>query len=93
MKNPSRKLSDSPKVLETPDVPRPNNNLTPAPPVEIPWTLEQFFNGEVDLDVELSSRFQNMPVMSVIKTRSMGNKSGREVTTPVYTGQQRRCHY
>lgn len=46
-----------------------------------PWTLQQFFNGEIDLDVELAKRFPNMPMMSRIKFRTLGVKSGRKVAT------------
>lgn len=46
-----------------------------------PWVLQQFFNGEVDLDVELAQRFQSMPVMATINFRSTGTKSKRGVAT------------
>lgn len=46
-----------------------------------PWVLQQFFNGEIDLDVELSQRFQNMPVMATVNFRTMGVKSKRGVAT------------
>jgi hypothetical protein len=52
-----------------------------APPAEPPWTLQQFFNGEIDLEVELATRFSSMPVMSVIKFRTLGTRTGRGVTT------------
>jgi len=48
---------------------------------EPPWTLQQFFNGEIDLDVELARRFPNMPMMARIKFRTLGVKSGRRVAT------------
>lgn len=48
---------------------------------EPPWTLQQFFNGEIDLDVELARRFPNMPMMARIKFRTLGLKSGRRVAT------------
>jgi len=44
-----------------------------------PWTLQQFFNGEIDLDVELGRRFPAMPMMSIVKTRSLGTNTGRKV--------------
>lgn len=44
-----------------------------------PWSLQQFFNGEIDLDVELARRFPTMPMMSIIKTRSLGTNTGRKV--------------
>lgn len=46
-----------------------------------PWTLQQFFNGEIDLDVELVKRFPMMPVMSRIKFRTLGTQTGRGVAT------------
>jgi hypothetical protein len=44
-----------------------------------PWALEQFFNGEIDLDVELASRFSSTPLMSTIKVRSLGSSQDRTV--------------
>lgn len=44
-----------------------------------PWTLQQFFDGEIDLDVELARRFPSMPMMSILKTRTLGTNSGRKV--------------
>ena len=52
-----------------------------AAPSEPPWTLQQFFNGEIDLDAELTARSKNMPVMSTFKRRSLGKRSGRSVVT------------
>lgn len=52
--------------------------VTPENP---PWTLQQFFNGEIDLDVELAKRFPNMPVMAAIYFRSLGTRTGRGVAT------------
>lgn len=46
-----------------------------------PWILQQFFNGEVDLDAELTQRFMHMPVMASVSFRSMGTKSQRGVAT------------
>lgn len=48
---------------------------------QIPWTLQQFFDGEIDLDVELSKRFPNIPLMNTAKFRTLGSKSGRRVAT------------
>lgn len=48
-------------------------------PEQTPWTLQQFFDGEIDLDVELSRRFPNMPLLSTIKFRTLGSQSGRKV--------------
>jgi hypothetical protein len=46
-----------------------------------PWVLEQFFNGEIDLDSELAQRFPNMPVMSTVSFRDMGDQTKRGVAT------------
>jgi|GEM_PF-911254 len=46
-----------------------------------PWTLQQFFNGEIDLDVELSKRFPTMPMMALISFRTLGTTTGRRVAT------------
>lgn len=50
---------------------------------DTPWTLQQFFNGEIDLVEELSTRFQSVPVLSVIYFRSLGTRTGRSVATLV----------
>jgi hypothetical protein len=49
--------------------------------IPAPWTLQQFFNGEIDLDVELTHRFPSMPMMSIIKFRTLGERHGRNVAT------------
>jgi hypothetical protein len=36
-----------------------------------PWILQQHFNGEIDLDRELNSRFKTMPVLSIVKLRRL----------------------
>jgi hypothetical protein len=46
------------------------------PPASAPSTLQQFFNGEIDLDDELSKRFPAMPVMSTAHFRMMHAKHG-----------------
>lgn len=74
------------RALKTPDTtqdvePSGGTPELPASPSAPPWTLQQYFNGEIDLDVELSGRSQNMPVMSTIKFRNMGTQSGRGVAT------------
>lgn len=50
-------------------------------PVATPWTLQQFFDGEIDLEVELSKRFSMMPMMSSVKFRTLGSQAGRRVAT------------
>jgi hypothetical protein len=52
-----------------------------APLGNVPWTLEQFFKGKIDLDKELVMRFPNMPLMSVISFRSLGSNTHRGVAT------------
>jgi hypothetical protein len=46
-----------------------------------PWALQQFFNGEIDLERELAARFPNVPLMSTIRFRSLGAKSRRGIAT------------
>ena len=46
-----------------------------------PWTLQRFFDGEIDLDAELAQRFPNAKMLSTIHFRSMGSKSKRGVAT------------
>lgn len=55
--------------------------VSDQPPPEPPWTLQQFFNGEIDLDVELSKRFPTMPMMSLVQFRTLGATSGRKTCT------------
>lgn len=62
-----------------PDEEQPAARRVPA--VATPWALEQFFNGEVDLDVELAQRFPNMPMMSVVSFREMGDKKRHGVAS------------
>lgn len=52
-----------------------------APLGNVPWTLEQFFKGKIDLDKELVMRFPNMPLMSVISFRNLGSNTHRGVAT------------
>ncbi|MDX2075350.1 MAG: hypothetical protein SFZ02_02885 [bacterium] len=47
--------------------------------LEPPWLLQQFFQGDIKLDEELSGRFPSLPVMSTIKTRIAGTKMPRGV--------------
>jgi hypothetical protein len=49
--------------------------------VHTPWTLQQFFDGEIDLEVELSKRFSTMPMMAIAKFRTLGSHAGRRVAT------------
>lgn len=70
-----------PKVIDSESVTqRPPTALTGTPD-EAPWTLQQFFSGSIDLDVELSKRFPAMPMLSLIKFRTLGSESGRRVAT------------
>ncbi len=48
-----------------------------------PWILQQFFNGEIDLEQELSQRYTSMPVMSTISFRDLGTHKQRGVATLV----------
>jgi len=46
-----------------------------------PWVLQQFLNGEIDLDAELSKRFPTMPVLSSAHFRATRGKWGIAVLT------------
>lgn len=46
-----------------------------------PWTLQQFFDGEIDLEQELIKRFPTVPAMTSVKFRTLGMNSGRKVAT------------
>lgn len=50
--------------------PSPSEENRPSVNAGTPWTLQQFFNGEIDLDAELARRFPNTPLMSVVSFRS-----------------------
>ena len=66
-------------VLEPKPLAKPENDSVPSEIISSnpPWTLQQFFNGEIDLDVELVKRFPSMPLMSTIHFRSLGTRTGR----------------
>lgn len=38
-----------------------------------PWILQLFFNGEIDIDAELSKRYPTMPVMSTFHAHRVGS--------------------
>lgn len=65
-----------PKLIDSQAMPSiPLNTAMTRASEDPPWTLQQFFNGEIDLDLELSSRFPKMPMMSRIKFREVGVNS------------------
>lgn len=50
------------------------------PPV-VPWMLEHYFDGEIDLIKELVGQFPQIPVMSLFSTREAGTRIRRGVAT------------
>lgn len=44
------------------------------PITNAPWLLQLFFNGEIDLDAELTQRFPNTPVMSTFRAHNVGKR-------------------
>ncbi len=54
-------------------------NDAPSPaiplPTATPWMLQQYFEGEIDLNKVLAGHFPQVPVMSTIHTGEMGKKS------------------
>ncbi len=64
---------------------RPRRTIQPvstdAPPTAAPWLLQHYFDGELDLIKELTGRFPQIPVMSLIHTHEVGVKTQRGVAT------------
>jgi hypothetical protein len=48
---------------------------------DAPWVLQQYLQGQIDLDKELASRFPAMPVMSQIHVHAYGGKVNRSMAT------------
>jgi hypothetical protein len=61
--------------------PEPGSSSAIQPASRPPWPLQQYFDGEVVLDVELGARFPNMPLMSNIHFRELGSRKSRGVAT------------
>jgi hypothetical protein len=77
---PSEPITPQPEIMISAQLVKADDVKALAKPSHNPpWTLQQFFNGEIDLDVELGRRFPSMPMMSVLKTRTLGTNSGRKV--------------
>lgn len=54
---------------------------TPLPPDVMPWSLQQYFDGEIDLIQDLSGRYPQMPIMSLFHSRTVGTRSQRAVAS------------
>ncbi len=50
-------------------------------PMVIPWALQHYFDGEIDLVKELASRYPQVPMMSLFHTRQVGTRTRRGVAT------------
>lgn len=48
---------------------------------DAPWVLQQFFDGDIDLDAELARRFPNMPMLTIIRFRTLGANQERQVAS------------
>ncbi|MCI0352052.1 MAG: hypothetical protein L0Z53_21745 [Acidobacteriales bacterium] len=48
---------------------------------DAPWALQQYLQGQIDLDKELATRFPAMPLMSQIHLRAYGSKVKLGVAT------------
>ncbi len=72
---------DESQELAELSAPQPKAGRARPEPAEPPWMLEQFFNGEIDLEAELALRFTSTPVMSTIKFRTLGANKARGVAT------------
>ncbi len=73
---PSRKRRLENVTHFTPDPPS-----TEVLPKAVPWALQHYFDGEIDLIKELIGRYPQIPVMSLIHTREVGVKTRRGVAT------------
>lgn len=72
-------LRQQPADDSEPSAGAPATHGDPAPGTAMPWVLQQFFDGQIDLEEELGWRFHNMPVMATIKFRRMGEHETRRV--------------
>jgi hypothetical protein len=52
-----------------------------APTGDPSWPLQQYFDGQINLDVELSQRFKNVPVLTSTKFRTLGDQKEHGVAT------------
>jgi hypothetical protein len=79
------RLPEDTSHLPTPTPMPQNNQLSenqpPIPSSDAPWSLQQFLDGNLDLDVELSKRFPSMPMMAQIQMRAVGAKDAFRVAT------------
>jgi hypothetical protein len=55
--------------------------LRDMPNRDAPWALQQYLNGQIDLDKELGSRFPAMPLMSQIHDRTYGERTKHALAT------------
>lgn len=46
------------------------------PPSGAPWLLRQFFSNQINLGEELSRRYPNLPLLSVLRLRSLDTQHG-----------------
>lgn len=72
-----KRRAPQPKITSTPTL------IDQQPPdfKPIPWLLESYFHAEIDLPKELSNRFPQMPLMSLIYFREAGVKVRSAVAT------------
>lgn len=52
-----------------------------ALPTVIPWALQHYFDGEIDLIKELASRYPQVPMLSLFHSRQVGTRTRRGVAT------------
>lgn len=56
-------------------------NDTPMPPTVVPWALQSYFDGEIDLIQDLAARYPQMAIMSLFSSRTSGTRSRRATAT------------
>lgn len=52
-----------------------------TPPVVVPWALQHYFDGEIDLVRELAARYPQVPVLSLLNLRQVGTSVQRHLAT------------
>ena len=56
-----------------------DSSASDALPRVAPWVLQQYFDGEIDLNKELAVRFPQIPVLAMINLREVGTRMPRGV--------------
>lgn len=79
----SRRLAQKLSSRETKQVQKHEEQevMVNKPATKTPWLIEQYLDGDIDLDAELSQRLPMMPLLSIIHFRETGRKHPRSVAS------------